>query len=255
MSAKQNLKKPAHIAISGGATNIGKAISTKYLEDGCRVAVGQPDTSVTEPLVERYGDQVVSLELHQEEPESCEAFIRGAISEMGGLDLLVNNAAVVGSGSNRRFLNLDPAYVDWVVDVNLKGVIHCSLHAAKQMKEQDGGTIIHITSINAFRPQNMASIYAATKGGLAVLTQSMAKELAPYGIRVAAVAPGDIRTDTYEELIKEQEEEGVKNEIIGQTPLGQGQPEDIAGAVYYLASPEAKFITGTTLLVDGGLLA
>lgn len=247
---------PLRVAITGGATNIGKAISLRFLQAGARVAVGQPETSVIEPLRDAYPEQVVPLVLRLEDPLSCRRFIEEAGRELGGLDVLVNNAALCGPQANRAFLEMDDEHIDSLTEVNFKGVVRCSLAAARLMKEAgSAGVIIQITSINAFRPQHAAGIYAACKAALTSITKTMAKELAPHRIRTVAVAPGDINTDAYEDILREMEASGLKNEIVGQTPLGQGKPEDVAAAVYFLASPEAAFMSGVTLVVDGGLLA
>jgi len=252
--AKKGGINPRRIAVTGGATNIGRAITECFLASGAIVAVGQHRSSAS-PLLEKYGDRVKAIPLDQGDAESCGQFVAEAAELMGGLDVLVNNAAVTGPGSSRAFIDLDTHFVNQVVDINLKGVIFCSVAAARIMREQGSGVIINISSINAFRPQSNASVYAATKAALNNLTQSMAKELGTSGIRVVAVAPGDIWTDTYEQVIAEQRERGADKEIAGQAVLGQGQPVDIAETVCFLASEKARYVTGVTWIVDGGLLA
>jgi NAD(P)-dependent dehydrogenase (short-subunit alcohol dehydrogenase family) len=248
--------KPERVLVTGGATNLGRAITECFLRDGARVAVGQPDPQAARPLLERHGDRVVALGFDQAKPADCRRLVAESIRALGGLDVLVNNAAVTGPGSDRSFLESDDAYVDRVIDVNLRGVIHLSVAAGQAMRDQGtGGVIVHITSINALRPQRNASIYAATKAALGNLAQSMAKELGGYGIRVVAVAPGDIWTDTYARLVEEMEKTGTGQDVAGLAVLGQGQPVDVGELVAFLASPRARYITGTTVVVDGGLLA
>jgi NAD(P)-dependent dehydrogenase (short-subunit alcohol dehydrogenase family) len=243
------------VLVTGGATNIGRAITECFLRDGAHVAVGQMKASMRE-LVERYGDRVVPLVFDQGKPEDCRRLVRDAVRELGGLDVLVNNAALTGPGNGRPFLELEDEYIARMLDVNLKGVIHLSVEAGRIMRDRKaGGVIIHVSSINALRPQRNAAVYAATKAALGNLAQSMAKELGVFGIRVIAVAPGDIWTDTFEEVKREQISRGTAQEVIGQAVLGQGQPVDIGEAVTFLASPRARYITGVTLVVDGGLLA
>ena len=140
--------------------------------------------------------------------------------------------------------------------VNLKGVIHLSVAAGRVMRDQGaGGVIVHIASTTAFRPLRDTSMYSATKAALANLAQSMATELGEFGIRVVAIAPGDIWTDTYEKVRQERTATGGHEKLVGQAVLGQGQPMDIGEVVAFVASPRARYITGTTLRVDGGLLA
>ncbi len=247
-------KIPARVAVTGGATNIGSAIAEGFLAQGATVAVGQ-HRSLATSLVEKHGERLKVASLDQGKPESCREFIAEAAKLLGGLNVLVNNAAVTGPGSSRAFIDMDTHYVNQVVDINLKGVIYCSVAAARIMREQGSGVIINISSINAFRPQSNASVYAATKAALNNLTQSMAKELGSSGIRVITVAPGDIWTDTYDQVIAEQRARGADKEVASQAVLGQGQPVDIAETVCFLASDKAKYVTGVTWIVDGGFLA
>jgi len=243
------------IIVTGGATNIGRAISEAFLAQGARVAVGQPDPAVAGPLIARYGDRVVALPLDAGDPAQCTAFVDAAAAALGGVDVLVNNAAITGPGAGRLLSEVDPAYFQRVVGVNLGGVLFCSQAAVPHLRQAGGGTIIHISSINAIRPQRGAMVYAATKAAVASLAQSMAKELAPDRIRVVAVAPGDIATEQSAQLTREMAARGIVSDVAGFTPLGQGAPEDIGAVVAFLCSPGARYVTGTTWLVDGGLLA
>ena len=167
----------------------------------------------------------------------------------------MNNAAITGAGAVRFLDEVDEAHVELALNVNIKGVVFCSQAAAPHLRKAAGGVIVNISSINAFWPQRGAMIYAATKAAMTSLTQSMAKELAPDKIRVVAVAPGDIRVDTSDEMEEELRARGVGSDVINQTPLGRGSPPDIGEVVAFLCSGAAGFVTGTTWLVDGGLLA
>jgi len=243
------------IIVTGGATNIGRAISEAFLAQGARVAVGQPDPAVAGPLIARYGERVVALPLDAGDPAQCAAFVDAAAAALGGVDVLVNNAAITGPGAGRLLDEVDPAYFSRVVGVNVGGVLFCSQAAVPHLRRAGGGVIIHLSSINAIRPQRGAMVYAATKAAVASLAQSMAKELAPDRIRVVAVAPGDIATDQSAQLTREMAARGIVSDVAGFTPLGQGAPEDIGAVVAFLCSPAARYVTGTTWLVDGGLLA
>ncbi|HRE80742.1 MAG TPA: SDR family NAD(P)-dependent oxidoreductase [Opitutaceae bacterium] len=241
--------------VTGGATNIGRAISEALIAQGGRVVVGQPDVSVAKPLLEKYGDRVRALTVDVGDPAQCTRFIDEAAAVWGGLDVLVNNAALVGAPAMASLEALDAASFQRLVGVNLGGVLFCSQAAARHMRAQKRGVIIHISSINAIRPQRGAMLYAAAKAAVSSLAQSMGKELAADGIRVVAVAPGDIRVDTSESLILEMSRRGVVSDVANQTPLGPGVPSDVAQVVAFLCSDQARFVTGTTWLVDGGLLA
>lgn len=243
------------VIVTGGATNIGRAISESFLEKGGRVIVGQPDVSVAAPLLARYGERVRAFPVDVGDPDQCTRFVNEAANVWGGVDVLVNNAAVVGAPALAALDTIDAAYFQRLMSVNVGGIVFCSQAAARHMRAQKRGVIIHISSINAFRPQRGAMLYAAAKAAVSSLTQSMAKELAADGIRVVAVAPGDIRVDTSEALLRDLAARGAVSDVINQTPLGQGSPGDISAVVAFLCSDEAKFVTGTTWLVDGGLLA
>jgi NAD(P)-dependent dehydrogenase (short-subunit alcohol dehydrogenase family) len=247
--------KAQRVIITGGATNIGRAITEAFIARGARVAVGQLDPAVAAPLVERFGDCIIPFRVDVGDPEQCRRFVDDATAALGGVDVLVNNAAMVGAPAMTSLATLEPAHFDQIVRVNLGGVVFCSQAVVRHFKAAGGGVIVHISSINAIRPQRGAMIYAATKAAVSSLAQSMGKELAPDRIRVIAVAPGDIRVDTSAQLERELAGKGVVSDVANQTPLGTGEPADIAETVVFLCSARAKFVTGTTWLVDGGLLA
>jgi len=247
--------KPLRAIVTGGATNIGRAISEEFLNSGGRVVVGQPDVSVADSLIAKYGDRVAVLPLDVSDTAQCRQFIDAAVKLLGGLDVLVNNAAITGPGSVQTLAEVSPESFAKMVNVNVGGVLFCSQAAVPYLKETGQGVIVTISSINAIRPQRGAIVYAATKAAVTSLTQSMAKELASDRIRVVAVAPGDIRTDNSGQAEREQASRGIVSDVALQTPLGRGEPKDVAATVMFLCSDGAKFVTGTTWLVDGGLLA
>jgi len=249
------MKSPLRIIVTGGATNIGRAITEIFLAAGGRVAVGQPDPAIAAPLVARYGERVLPFAVDVGDPAQCHRFVDTAVAALGGLDVLVNNAAITGAPALASLDALTPEFFDAVVRVNFGGPVFCSQAAVPHLRAAGGGVIVHISSINALRPQRGAMIYAATKAAVSSLTQSMAKELAADRIRVVAVAPGDIRVDTSAQLERELAAKGVVSDVANQTPLGRGEPADIAEAVAFLCSDRAKFVTGVTWVVDGGLLA
>jgi NAD(P)-dependent dehydrogenase (short-subunit alcohol dehydrogenase family) len=247
--------QPQRIIVTGGATNIGGAITEAFLAQGATVVVGLLDPAVAGPLVEKYGSRVIALRVDLADPAQCRTFIDEAAKRLGGLDVLVNNAAVTGPGATRLLAEIDAAHVDHVFNVNVRGVLFCSQAAVPHLKRSGGGVIIHLSSINAFRPQRGAMVYAASKAALSSLTQSMAKELAADKIRVVAVAPGDIATGRAAQLNQELAARGLVSDVAGATPLGVGAPEDIGAVVTFLCSKGGRFVTGTTWVVDGGLLS
>jgi NAD(P)-dependent dehydrogenase (short-subunit alcohol dehydrogenase family) len=210
---------------------------------------------VAASLVQTYGDRVIALRVDVSDPAQCRAFVDEAAARLGGLDVLVNNAAISGAGSIGMLPDINPAHVNSILGVNVGGVIFCAQAAAPHLQRAGGGVIVNISSINAFRPQRGAMVYAASKAAVGSLTRSLARELAPHRIRVVAVAPGDIRTDRIELLEQEMAARGIVSDVVNQTPLGQGRTQDIGATVAFLCSDEAAFVTGSTWLVDGGLLA
>ena len=241
--------------VTGGATNIGRGITERLLAEGARVAVGQPDVAVAASLQEKYGDRVIALAVDVGDAAQCHAFIDAAAQALGGLDVLINNAAITGAVALTPLSELSADDFDRMTKVNLGGPIFCSQAAVPHLRKTGGGVIVHVSSVNAFKPQAGGMVYAATKAAIGSITQSMARELAGDGIRVVAVAPGDIRVDTSAASAQTMAERGLDSHITAQTPLGQGEPSDIAETVAFLCSGKAKFVTGTTWVVDGGLLA
>ncbi|MCF3650462.1 SDR family NAD(P)-dependent oxidoreductase [Synoicihabitans lomoniglobus] len=242
--------KTQRVVVTGGATNIGRAITEAFLAAGARVAVGQPDPQVAAPLIARYGERVVVLPVDVGDAGQCRRFLDEAAAALGGIDALVNNAAITGPSSMSRLPEVTPEIFDRMMRVNVGGAVFCSQAAVPHLSASGGGVIVHISSINALRPQHGAMLYAATKAGVSSLAQSMGKELAPAGIRVVAVAPGDIRTADSNAMAAPT----ASHDVVGQTPLGPGEPNDIGEVVVYLCSRRAKFVTATTWVVDGGLM-
>lgn len=247
--------KPLRVIVTGGATNIGRAITEVFLAQGARVAIGYRKAGAADPLLQLYGDRIVALPLELGDVAKCQAFIQQAAEALGGVDVLVNNAAITGPAAISSLETVQPAHVDEILRVNITGLIFCCQAALPHLRASGRGVIIHISSINAFRPQRGALVYAATKAAMTSLTQSMAKELAVDHIRVVAVAPGDIQTHTSDQVDAALTSRGVVSDVVNQTPLGRGRPADVAETVAFLCSDKAAFVTGVTWLVDGGLLA
>lgn len=245
---------PQRIVVTGGATNIGRAITERFLAAGARVVVGQPDPSIAASLVEKHGaNRLAALRVDAGDPEQCRSFVAAAAAWLGGIDVLVNNAAVTGPGAARALAEIRSDYFDTLWRVNVGGVVFCAQAAAPWLARSEAGVIVNISSTNAFRPQRGALVYAATKAAVMSVTRSLARELAADRIRVVAIAPGDICTDQTAHIVPRAD--GLHADVIGQTPLGRGEVQDIAAAVCFVSSREAKFVTGATWVVDGGLLA
>ena len=180
------------------------------------------------------------------DPEQAKALVEKVESELGDIDALVNNA-----GLTRDTLIARMSDEDWdaVLDTNLRGTFHMCRAVARKMLRRRAGSIVNLTSVVGIHGNAGQVNYAASKAGIVGLTKSLAKELGNRGVRANAIAPGYIDTELTGVL-----PEDVRNLILGNTPLGRlGTPEDVAGAVRFLCSDEAGFVTGEVLLVDGGL--
>jgi meso-butanediol dehydrogenase/(S,S)-butanediol dehydrogenase/diacetyl reductase len=184
---------------------------------------------------------------------AIERMLTDVLGQMGRLDVLVNNAGIEKYSPPEQF-----TLQDWdnIVGVNLRGVFLCT-RAALPHLEATRGSVVNIASVQSFANEPNVSIYAGTKAGVMGLTRSLALDFAPRGVRVNAVCPGAIYTGMTEAWLAGQSDpEAVLKKIDKDVPLGRiGRPEDIAPAVFFLASPEAAYITGTSVVVDGGVLA
>jgi NAD(P)-dependent dehydrogenase (short-subunit alcohol dehydrogenase family) len=244
--------------VTGGGTGIGLGIVRVLAGKGCRLVLAGRRLEPVQSAAEEIGkDRAVAMAADISDPASAAAIVERAMATYGRADILVNNASLTGMPATGGVLECDRAHVDLVVDINLKGTFYCSQAFARRLVAmKKPGSIIHISSVGAYAAQERASLYCATKAAQVSMAQSMALELAPHGIRVNAIAPGDIRTEASANIVEELKDSGSTGRYIRITPLGRrGSPEEIGHAVAFLASEEASFITGATLLVDGGFLA
>ncbi len=246
--------------VTGGATGIGRGIVRSLVEAGASVVLGQRRGDLAAAYAAEltsHGFQAAGTTLDVRERAQVRAAVDLAVERYGRLDILVNNAAITGTPAVKLFLDTTDEHLDLVLGVNLRGAYVCAQEAARTMVAQgSGGVIVHISSVGAFAGQEGATAYCATKAGLTGLTQAMALELAPHGIRVVTVAPGDVATEASASIRSDVVEQGASGRYLRQTPLGrQGRAQEIGDVVAFVASDAASFITGTTLLVDGGFLA
>jgi NAD(P)-dependent dehydrogenase (short-subunit alcohol dehydrogenase family) len=243
--------------VTGGGTGIGSGISRSLTEAGARVVIGQTHQQAAEQTVRELsleGAEVLFLPVDIRYREQVQAMVRGTIERWGKIDILVNNAALTGPAVIAPFLDCTDDLLNQVVDVNLKGTFICSQEVARHMVEH-GGSIINISSVGAFAAQEGASVYCATKAGVVGLTQAMALELAVFGIRVNCIAPGLIQTESNENVHDEMRARGITGRYLRNAPLNRrGTPKEIGSAVVFLASEDAGYITGETIVIDGGLL-
>jgi NAD(P)-dependent dehydrogenase (short-subunit alcohol dehydrogenase family) len=244
--------------VTGGGTGIGAAIAARLADAGVGVVVGQPTAELAAAAVERLraeGRRLVPFGGDLRDPAACRDVVAACVDAFGRIDILVNCAALTGARALGPLSEFNDARMDEIVDLNLTAPARCLREAAARMAPAGGGVIINVSSVAAHAAQELAAMYAATKAGLEGLTRGAALELAPSGIRVVAVAPGDIDTATSRDIVSETTAAGGSGRYEFVTPLGRrGRPEDIAEAVAFLCSDRAQFITGSTLVVDGGFL-
>ncbi len=231
--------------VTGGASGIGRAIATRIVRDGGRVVVGDIDEVALASLSETLGDDGATLRCDGTHEGGPATLVAHAIHRFGRLDIAVANT---GGGVGGLIVDMTLAQWRTIVDLSLTSAFLTIQAAARSMA--DGGSIIAIASISAVQPGRAVSAYCASKAGVVALVDVASLELGPRGIRVNAVAPGLVRTPATEPIWSIP---GMVEGYVDNTALGRyGEADDVAGAVAFLASDDASFITGTTLLVDGG---
>jgi len=242
------------VIVTGGARGIGRAIVEAFAREGARVGIGHSGRSedAAQEIIRNVGkERAVSLPGDVADAKAVKSVIDKALSTFGRLDIVVNNAGICPF---RDVLDVTVEEFDRVQAVNTRSIFLMSQGAARFMKDHGGGVIVNVTSISGERftdPQQLA--YCTSKAAANMLTRGLAVTLAPYHIRVNAVLPGTIPTDINEDVLARP---GVTESIVQHTPLKcLGECRDIAGATLFLAGDEAKWITGTLMVVDGGFIA
>ena len=238
--------------ITGGAQGIGKNITTALAEAGASVAIADLNLETAEKTAEEIekatGQKVIALEVDVTDPNQVDQMIEKVISELGSLDIAVNNAGATINGDSE-----DMSLEDWkkIIDLNLTGVFICAQAAGKKMIQQGGGSIINIGSMSGHIvniPQPQAS-YNASKAGVIHLTKSLAVEWAEKNVRVNSISPGYMATA----LVNDDDLKPLIGEWEERTPMKRiGEPEELKGVAVYLASEASTFTTGSDIVVDGG---
>lgn len=236
--------------IVGGSRGIGRASALALADAGADVIVSSRKIADLEPVAEEIkakGVKGLAIAAHNARSEDLRALVEQALKEFGRIDIVMNNA-----GTNPYYgpiMDQDEKTYDITMNVNLKGLFIMSQLAARVMKDQGGGCIINTSSIGGLRAGDIG-IYCVSKAAVIMLTQVMAKEFGQFNIRVNAIAPGIIKTRLSEALWKDP---AVQEKALATIPLMRlGEPEEVAGAVVFLASEAGRYITGETLVIDGG---
>ena len=236
--------------VTGSSRGIGKACALRLAKDGFTVVINysHSESEAKNVLneIESFGGSGMIYRADVSKLDEVKAMIRDVSKTYGQIDVLVNNAGIV---RDEYLLMLNPETLDKCFDLNVKGYFYCAQQAVLKMFRKKSGVVINMSSVSGILALAGQSVYSATKGAVNSLTQTMAKELAPYGIRVNAVAPGFIETEMLNALSDEK-----KQEYLNAIPMHRlGTVEDVANVVSMLASDAASYITGQIITVDGGI--
>ena len=238
--------------VTGSKRGIGKSIALELAKEGAKVVVSDIDLKECQSVcdeIKKIGSDAIAVKCDVSQKKDVDAMIKKSIQKFKKIDILVNNAGVF---LTKPFIQMTEKDWDFVLDINLKGLFLCTNAVAKQMIKQKNGKIISIASIAGKVGFVNSSAYCASKAGIINLTRELAMELSPHNINVNAVAPGVIATKMTEDMLKDK---NTKEVLLANIPLGRiGQPEEIGKAIVFLASDDSNFITGHTLVVDGGWL-
>lgn len=239
--------KDKRVVVTGGASGIGLASVQAFVREGARVVIADY-ADAGQAVADSLGPAVRFFKLDVANADQVEALIQQTVAWFGGLDILFANAGIAHDGPIDQ---LTPDAWQRTIDINLTGVYLCNRAAIQQMLAQGGGVIVNCGSIHSHVGKQGVTAYAAAKGGVKLLTQTLGIDYGARGIRVNAVCPGYIDTP----LLAHIPAEG-KQALVALHPMGRlGKAEEVASAVLFLASDEASFINGTSLLVDGGYTA
>ena len=234
--------------VTGGSRGIGLAISRELARGGCRVAVIGRNLEAAEAALDGLeGEGHRAYRCDVSDAEAVRSVVKGIGKDLGGVDILVNNA---GIARDNLLMRMKEEEWDDVLAVNLKGAFNMTKTLARSMMRRRNGVILNVTSVVGLTGNAGQANYAAAKAGLIGFTRSVARELASRGVRCNAIAPGFISTDMTAGL-----PESTVEELHDRIPLGRlGEPSDVAGLVRFLAGPAARYITGQTIAVDGGMV-
>lgn len=247
MTAPSHSSSPRTVIVTGGSRGLGAGFVQAYLDHGDRVATcARSITPEVEAWQAEFGDRFLFMPVDLSQRDQVDAFVKATVDAWGSIEILINNAGVARDGVIGLTSDED---IDIVVDLNIKGTLYITRIVSRRMLAARRGSIVNISSIVGRSGYRGLGVYSATKAALEGMTRALARELGSRGITVNAIAPGYLRTEMSHGL-----DEGQLEQIVRRTPAGRlGEPADVARAAIFLTDPANDYITGTVLVVDGGL--
>jgi NAD(P)-dependent dehydrogenase (short-subunit alcohol dehydrogenase family) len=242
------------VLITGGTSGIGRATAIAFAEQGANVVIAgrrEAEGGESLALVQKAGGQGLFVRVDVNEESEIEAMVAKTLDRFGRLDFAFNNAGVGGLG--RATMTATADIYDQIMNINVRGVFFSMKHQIPAILQSGGGAIVNNASVLALRPSANSPIYSASKAAVVGLTKAAALEFASKGVRINAICPAIIETDLTEHL---RSDEQTRAYLLSRHPVGRfGRSEEVAASVLYLCSPEASFITGVALPLDGGFAA
>jgi NAD(P)-dependent dehydrogenase (short-subunit alcohol dehydrogenase family) len=238
--------------VTGAAQGIGAQYAQALAAEGAAVTVADViDAGPVARLIEEKGGRALAVNADVTDPSSVRGMVSATVEHFGGLDVLVNNAALFGKVALKSFEEIDSAEWDRMMAVNVRGVFECVKAATPEMRKRKYGKIVNIASGTVFKGAPMMLHYVTSKGAIVAMTRSLARELGDHGIRVNTLAPGLVMS---ENVLANPAWQGaiVQNNVASRAIKREATPEDLCGTLVYLCCPDSDFVTGQVLVVDGG---